>query len=70
MLLHWLMLLITLMITSVQPWVGMMGMCIPICTKMQANGKDLLYESVVTVGYHEYLRPILTQQLWDPTSKL
>jgi hypothetical protein len=54
----------------VQPWVGMMGMCIPICTKMQANGKDLLNESVVTVGYHEYLGPILTQQLCNPTSKL
>jgi hypothetical protein len=39
MLLHWLMFLITLMITLVQSWVGMMGMCIPICTKMQANGK-------------------------------
>ncbi len=70
MLLHWLMFLITLMITSVQPWVGMMGMCIPICTKMYANGKDLLNEFVVIVGYHEYLRPILTEQLWDPISKL
>jgi hypothetical protein len=69
MLLHWLMFLITLMITSVQPWVGMMGTCIPICTKMYANGKGLLNEFVVIVGYHEYLRPILTQ-LWDPISKL
>jgi hypothetical protein len=70
MLLHWLMFLITLMITLVQPWVNVMGMCIPICTKMQANGKDLLNESIVTVSYHEYLRPILTKQLCDPTFKL
>jgi hypothetical protein len=47
-----------------------MGMCIPIFTKMQANEKDLLNEFIVIIGYHEYLRPILTQQLWDPTSKL
>jgi hypothetical protein len=37
---------------------------------MYANGKDLLNEFVVIVGYHEYLRPILTEQLWDPISKL
>jgi hypothetical protein len=52
MLLHWLMLLITLMITLVQSWVGMMRMGKPICTKMQANGKDFLNEFTVTVGYH------------------
>ncbi|CAM6021334.1 unnamed protein product [Sphagnum balticum] len=32
--------------------------------------KDPLNESVVTEGYHDYLRPVLTQQLWGPTSKL
>ncbi|CAK9217123.1 unnamed protein product [Sphagnum troendelagicum] len=32
--------------------------------------KDPLNESVVTEGYHDYLRPVLKQQLWGPASKL
>lgn len=32
--------------------------------------KEPLNDNVVTEGYQEYLRPVLTQQLWEARSKL